>query len=250
MTGSQKPSQTIGGNWEQAGVLPVLFSHSSQLEPSRVPLVATFFSCSLTASFLRGAMLRSKVISTNSSKEMSPLPSVSKRSKKAFMAASSMFSKCLRSFFEGVAATCSGTKGTGISPLAMRVASSSPTYLTNCSVVKPSGPERSRVPFPVRKALYMASRQWPVHRKMSSLLAGCSTAACSMAPKSATTMPRGFMEVSSPRWWAYHKSATVPWEASNSLIKVPSALLPIKLEVMKPGLRCTWATSSVSMSPS
>jgi len=26
--------------------------------------------------------------------------------------------------------------------------------------------------------------------------------------------------------------------------------LPIKFDVMNPGLRCTWATSSVSMSPS
>ena len=45
-------------------------------------------------------------------------------------------------------------------------------------------------------------------------------------------------------------SATVPCEASNSLISEPSAALPIRFDVMKPGERCTCATSSVSMSPS
>ena len=37
-----------------------------------------------------------------------------------------------------------------------------------------------------------------------------------MAPSSASTMPRGFMLVSSPRWCAAHRSATVPCDASNS----------------------------------
>ena len=57
----------------------------------------------------------------------------------------------------------------------------------------------------------------------------------------ASAMPRGFIEVSSPRWCAAHMSATVPCEASNSLIIAPSeSRLPMRLEVMKPGLRCTW----------
>ena len=57
----------------------------------------------------------------------------------------------------------------------------------------------------------------------------------------ASAMPRGFIEVSSPRRCAAHMSATVPCEASNSLIIAPSeSRLPIRFEVMKPGLRCTW----------
>ena len=48
------------------------------------------------------------------------------------------------------------------------------------------------------------------------------------------------MEVGSPRWWASQRSATVPCEASNSLMSEPSTeLLPIRFEVMKPGDRCT-----------
>ena len=64
----------------------------------------------------------------------------------------------------------------------------------------------------------------------------------------ASAMPRGFMEVSSPRRCAAHMSATVPWEASYSLIMAPSeSRLPMRLEVMKPGLRCTCSGPAVRL---
>jgi len=42
---------------------------------------------------------------------------------------------------------------------------------------------------------------------------------CAMAPRRASTMPRGFMLVSLPALCISHKSATVPCDASNSVRK-------------------------------
>ena len=42
-----------------------------------------------------------------------------------------------------------------------------------------------------------------------------------------------------------HKSATVPCDASNSLISVPVFDLPIRFDVMKPGERWTYRSREV-----
>ena len=45
-------------------------------------------------------------------------------------------------------------------------------------------------------------------------------------------------KISQPASMSWYMSATVPCEASNSLIRLPSLDLPTRLEVMKPGDRC------------
>mmetsp|Transcript_18299 Transcript_18299/g.50452 ORF Transcript_18299/g.50452 Transcript_18299/m.50452 type:complete len:214 (-) Transcript_18299:879-1520(-) len=132
---------------------------------------------------------------------------------------------------------------------------SSATASTNFSVVSPCGPARSRVPRPLTKAVSMPARILPVNCRIGLDEAGpscfsLSTAAWFMAPISASTMPRGLKLVSLPAKWSFHMSATVPWDASNSLIREPSSFLPMRLDVMKPGDLWIWAISSVSMSPS
>mmetsp|Transcript_49263 Transcript_49263/g.145458 ORF Transcript_49263/g.145458 Transcript_49263/m.145458 type:complete len:218 (-) Transcript_49263:996-1649(-) len=205
---------------------------------------------------LTGAMPSSRHMSSNSSKQMLPSWLMSNRSKKTFMASWSTVLYALRILRDGASGlerepgmSIAGMSPRG-SPVSMRCFRSAATWSTNCSVVRPVGPERSRVPLPSRNALYTASRQCTTYLSTIALFDVSRRAACSMAPNRATTMPNGFMEVSSPRRCACQRSATVPWEASNSLMSEPSALLPTRLEVMKPGLRCTCATSSVSMSPS
>mmetsp|Transcript_146086 Transcript_146086/g.407002 ORF Transcript_146086/g.407002 Transcript_146086/m.407002 type:complete len:213 (+) Transcript_146086:155-793(+) len=209
---------------------------------------ATFLSArSSCLGRFNGAMPRSSVMSMNSSKLMVPFPSTSYWSKNVFIFSSSMFSAVLTAVFSSAGG---GTYGAGSSSEAMNLASCAATVSTNCSVVRPVGPHRSRVPLPSRKAANTASLHERVNLFTAAFSLGSSAAAWSMASRRATTMPSGFIDVSSPRKWACQRSATVPWDASNSLMRVPSSFLPTRFEVMKPGLRWTWATSSVSMSPS
>mmetsp|Transcript_8475 Transcript_8475/g.20404 ORF Transcript_8475/g.20404 Transcript_8475/m.20404 type:complete len:205 (-) Transcript_8475:1184-1798(-) len=145
--------------------------------------------------------------------------------------------------------------GAAATPGTFPVAMCSATASMNCSVVSPDGPHRSRVPAPATMHACMESRS-PLDQSISFCASGQvpasmpSFAECWMAPIMASARPSGLSEVSSPRRCMCHRSATVPWDASYSLIMVPSAFCPIRLEVMNPGLRCTCATSSVSMSPS
>ncbi len=52
------------------------------------------------------------------------------------------------------------------------------------------------------------------------------------------------------RAFTSHRSATVPCDASNSLISVPLLVLPIRFEVMKPGERCTYGPRTPFKLPS
>mmetsp|Transcript_63079 Transcript_63079/g.173292 ORF Transcript_63079/g.173292 Transcript_63079/m.173292 type:complete len:304 (-) Transcript_63079:964-1875(-) len=184
----------------------------------------------------RGATLSRMSPRFISSKSIEPLPSVSSSLKSASSDSMSIADSSTTGSKLPVGATTSPEICLAISS-------------TNCSVVSPAGPHRSRVPLPETIALCMAARSRAVHAWTSSV-SPLRMAAWLSAPMSASTMPSGLSDVSSPRRCASHMSATVPCDASNSMIALPSAALPIRLDVMKPGLRCTCATSSVSMSPS
>mmetsp|Transcript_32947 Transcript_32947/g.72373 ORF Transcript_32947/g.72373 Transcript_32947/m.72373 type:complete len:200 (+) Transcript_32947:598-1197(+) len=160
----------------------------------------------------------------------------------SFHSASSASSSTSSSFITGT---------TGFSVLTSMTSpeSSAATASMNCSVVRPLAPHRSRVPLPLTISACIDARIFAVKAETSGP-AFARSAEWFMAPMRASTMPRGLSDVSSPRRCACHMSATVPCDASYSLIMRPSAAFPMRLEVMKPGERCTCATSSVSMSPS
>mmetsp|Transcript_20321 Transcript_20321/g.81193 ORF Transcript_20321/g.81193 Transcript_20321/m.81193 type:complete len:260 (-) Transcript_20321:908-1687(-) len=202
---------------------------------------------------LRGAKPSLIIISSNSVRLIEPLPSVSNSWNMASILSMSTFWAARRSMTDGRPNLGSGVTPTSTSICSARYRPSrQPTLWMKSSVVKPASfPAMSHVPWPYRNVLWSALRSAPTYASYAATAEPpLRAAACEMAPMSASAMPSGLNEVGSPRRCACHRSATVPCDASNSLMGTPSAVLPTRFDVMNPGDRCTWATSSVNMSPS
>mmetsp|Transcript_52931 Transcript_52931/g.125982 ORF Transcript_52931/g.125982 Transcript_52931/m.125982 type:complete len:210 (+) Transcript_52931:214-843(+) len=181
----------------------------------------------------------------NSSYEREPSPLVSSESNSLRISVSSMVDMSISAFL----ITFFSRPNFLMTSWTVMPSSISAIASTNCSVVSPVGPHRSRVPRLFTNASWMHSRIL-VMKPCSSSGPLASNTECWTAPMSASTRPSGFSDVSLPLRCAFHMSVTVPCEASNSLMREPSGAFPTRLEVMNPGERWIWAISSVSMSPS
>mmetsp|Transcript_96459 Transcript_96459/g.141057 ORF Transcript_96459/g.141057 Transcript_96459/m.141057 type:complete len:210 (-) Transcript_96459:1033-1662(-) len=207
----------------------------SEIEMRIIRVASPFFGATLILASPR----------KNSSYVKLPSPLVSRELKRRRTDSSSMSSEILIFFCSSRVGLYLATSASTDSPFSI-----APITSQNASVVRPSGPARSRVPMPLLKARCTQERILAAKSKSSWGLPSVSTTECCIAPMSASTRPRGLREVSLPAKWACHISATVPCDASNSLIRLPSSDLPTRLEVMNPGERWICAISSVNMSPS